>query len=168
MIFVLIGLMSAAVDDPPGMHMSIDGVQEGFKTEPGISRHGIYVQIGVMTPGHYVMVAVSDTGSGMSPELLEKVFQPFFTTKAQGKGSGLGLAMVYGFIKQSGGHINVYSEVGHGTAIKMYLPRKFAPGEVIPEVLGVAAGQRGAGRRARHRRAGGGDPRAAQAEDPRG
>ncbi|MBC8037278.1 MAG: response regulator [Rhizobiales bacterium] len=84
------------------------------------------------------MVAVSDTGSGMAPELLEKVFQPFFTTKAQGKGSGLGLAMVYGFIKQSGGHINVYSEVGHGTAIKMYLPRKFAIGEAVPEVAGVA------------------------------
>jgi PAS domain S-box-containing protein len=92
-----------------------------------------------VTPGHYVMVAVSDTGTGMSPELLEKVFQPFFTTKAQGKGSGLGLAMVYGFIKQSGGHINVYSEVGHGTSIKMYLPRKFADGEALPEVAGHPA-----------------------------
>jgi PAS domain S-box-containing protein len=90
-----------------------------------------------VTVGHYVMVAVSDTGSGMSPELLEKVFQPFFTTKAQGKGSGLGLAMVYGFIKQSGGHINVYSEVGHGTAVKMFLPRKFAPGEELPAVAGT-------------------------------
>ncbi len=92
-----------------------------------------------VTPGHYVMVAVSDTGTGMSPELLEKVFQPFFTTKAQGKGSGLGLSMVYGFIKQSGGHINVYSEVGHGTAIKMYLPRKFADGEAMPEIAGQPA-----------------------------
>ncbi len=92
-----------------------------------------------VAPGHYVMVAVSDTGTGISPELLEKVFQPFFTTKEQGKGSGLGLAMVYGFIKQSGGHINVYSEVGHGTAIKMYLPRTFAEGEAIPDVAGVDA-----------------------------
>ena len=90
-----------------------------------------------VTPGHYVLVAVSDTGSGIPPELIEKVFQPFFTTKGAGKGSGLGLSMVYGFIKQSGGHINVYSEVGVGTSIKMYLPRKFAEGEAIPSVNGA-------------------------------
>jgi PAS domain S-box-containing protein len=82
-----------------------------------------------VTPGHYVMVAVSDTGKGIPPDVLEKVFQPFFTTKPPGRGSGLGLSQVYGFIKQSGGHIQVYSEVGHGTSIKMYLPRSFAPGE---------------------------------------
>lgn len=73
--------------------------------------------------GQYVMMAVSDTGSGMPPEIIEKVFEPFFSTKAEGKGSGLGLSMVYGFVKQSGGHVKIYSEVGHGTTIKLYLPR---------------------------------------------
>jgi CheY-like chemotaxis protein len=74
-------------------------------------------------PGEYAMLAVTDTGCGIHKENLDKVFQPFFTTKGPEAGSGLGLSMIYGFVKQSGGHIKIYSEVGHGTSVKIYLPR---------------------------------------------
>jgi CheY-like chemotaxis protein len=87
--------------------------------------------------GQYVLLAVSDTGSGMPADVIAQAFEPFFSTKPEGKGTGLGLSMVYGFVKQSGGHVKIYSEIGQGTTVKIYLPRA----EQSEDVAAVIAAQ---------------------------
>jgi|GEM_PF-99032 len=105
-----------------------------------LDEHYAQTQIDV-APGQYVLLAVSDTGVGMSEHTIEQAFEPFYTTKPEGEGTGLGLSMAYGFAKQSGGHIRIYSELGSGTTVKLYLPRTEQPEVVaVPLPVGPTVG----------------------------
>jgi PAS domain S-box-containing protein len=109
---------------PDGGKLTIELTNAGLD-ETYASREGVEIE-----PGQYVLLAISDTGHGMPAATLARVFEPFFTTKAVDKGTGLGLSMVFGFVKQSGGHIQIYSEEGEGTTVKIYLPRSRRPEEL--------------------------------------
>lgn len=131
----VLNLAINARDAMPGPGKLTIEVGNAFLDEVYASSH---VEV---TPGQYVMVAVTDTGSGMPPEIIEQVFEPFFSTKGEAKGTGLGLSMVYGFVKQSNGHVKIYSEVGQGTTVKLYLPRDSASEDVeVRQDFGPAVG----------------------------
>jgi signal transduction histidine kinase/CheY-like chemotaxis protein len=107
-------------------HAMSDGGRLTIETTNAYLDEAYVRRFGDLQPGQYVQVSVADTGTGIAPDVLGRVFEPFFTTKAVEAGSGLGLAQVHGFVKQTGGHVRIYSEVGHGTTVKIYLPRMHA------------------------------------------
>jgi CheY-like chemotaxis protein len=119
-----------------------DAMQDGgrliIQTENVVLDEDYAAQNSDVMPGAYGAVYVTDTGTGMSPEVIARAFEPFFTTKDVGKGTGLGLSMVYGLAKQTGGHLKIYSEIGHGTSVRIYLPRA---GSVEKETREEVAGQ---------------------------
>jgi len=134
----IINLATNARDAMPGGgHLTI--VTANRHLDDDYARHATD-----LAPGDFVMIEISDTGAGIPPEAMERIFEPFFTTKKPGQGTGLGLAMVFGFMKQSGGHINVYSEPGVGTIFRLYLPRAGAEGAVA-EIGATAKLVQGAG-----------------------
>ncbi len=131
-----------------------DAMPQGGKLT--VTTHNVIVneagalQVDDLKPGHYVVLTVSDTGTGMSREIQARAFEPFFTTKGHGKGTGLGLATIYGFVSQSGGHVTLSSEIGHGTTVKIYLPAQDGQG-----TGGQVTNRQPQGRQARRRN----DPR---------
>ncbi|GGA42129.1 hybrid sensor histidine kinase/response regulator [Sphingomonas psychrolutea] len=121
---------------PDGGHLTIETQNAHLDERYAAANLGI-------SAGQYVLIAVTDTGSGMPPEVVEKAFDPFFTTKPVGKGTGLGLSQVYSFIKQSGGHVKIYTEQGLGTTIKLYLPRLRGAAQADPAAAEVPEMPRG-------------------------